>query len=310
MAKIKQFVFFDFEMLCSNQGMPFEDMEAIRLGAVKYNLHTEEIELFDRYIKPVNNSPLSPFCKRLTGINDDNLKDASKFDVVMFDFLAWVNGIKKSHFYSWSPSDLSRLQYDSVRHQLPTSIFKKINERYTDFQAVVTKRVTKNPCSVENALKLFELEFIGEPHNPMYDALNTFRVFQEFETNKRLTDLIMLKQFLFNGQLPEDPKKINILIKQMLREDIDLINREHHEFLKLKDSLKFLKKVKGIISKYENIVINRSGIFSIELRHDISLFIEWYRQLLCSYEEHFHYASRIVIWDEQITRGLKQLSAL
>ncbi|MEK1832729.1 hypothetical protein AAAC51_38820 [Priestia megaterium] len=44
MADVKQFIFFDFEMLCSNKGMPFEDMEAIRLGAVKYNIETENIE--------------------------------------------------------------------------------------------------------------------------------------------------------------------------------------------------------------------------------------------------------------------------
>ncbi|MDQ0804955.1 hypothetical protein [Priestia megaterium] len=38
MADVKQFIFFDFEMLCSNKGMPFEDMEAnsARRGEVQY----------------------------------------------------------------------------------------------------------------------------------------------------------------------------------------------------------------------------------------------------------------------------------
>lgn len=310
MADLKQYVFFDFEMLCSDKGMPFEDMEAIRLGAVKYNLITEELEFFDRYIKPVNNSPISLFCTRLTGIKGDDLKDASTFKEVMHEFLSWVNGIKKSRFFSWSPSDLIRLQHDCIRHQLPPSIFKKINERYTDFQAVFTKRVSKNPCSVENALKLFELDFIGEPHHPMYDSLNTFRIFKAFETEKRLSDYLMIQHFMSVHPFPQEPGRINELLKQMLKEDIQQLKSEHKELLHVKDSFKFIKKVKRIANKYENIMINRSGLFTDDLRRDVTRIIHWYHQLLSSYEEHLQYASRVVIWDEQIIKDFKQLTAI
>ena len=77
MADVKQFIFFDFEMLCSNKGMLFEDMEAIRLGAVKYNIETEDIEFFDRYIQPTKRVSLSRFCTELTGIKDTDLVGAS-----------------------------------------------------------------------------------------------------------------------------------------------------------------------------------------------------------------------------------------
>jgi inhibitor of KinA sporulation pathway (predicted exonuclease) len=311
MAELKQFVFFDFEMLCSDKGMPFEEMEAIRLGAVKYNLKTEKLEFFDRYIQPINSQPLSPLCKRLTGIQDTDLKNAESFTEVIHEFLTWVNGIKKSRFFSWSTNDLTRLKHDLTRHQLPPSIFKKIEERYVDFQAVFSKRVSKSPYSVENALRLFDLQFIGEPHNPMYDAYNTFRIFQSFSVDKRQSDLVMLNQFILGSEhIPTDPEVVNNLLKKMVKNDVDTLTHEYKEFTNLKDGSKYIKRVKNIVTKYENIVINRSGLFSHEIRHDISLIIKWYHQLLTSYEEHYNYSSRIIIWDEHTMEDFHRLTAI
>ncbi|MBM7661936.1 inhibitor of KinA sporulation pathway (predicted exonuclease) [Bacillus mesophilus] len=311
MAELKQFVFFDFEMLCSDKGMPFEEMEAIRLGAVKYDLETEKIEFFDRYIKPINTLPLSPFCKRLTGIKDTDLENAECFTEVIHAFLAWVNGIKKSRFFSWSTNDLTRLKHDLTKNQLPPSIYKKMAERYVDFQAVFTKRVSKSPYSVENALRLFDLQFIGDPHNPMYDAYNTFRIYQAFSIDKQQADLVMLSQFILDSEnIPADPKGINSLLKKMVKNDINSLILEYKEFTNLKEGSKYIKRVKNIVNKYENIVINRSGLFSLDIRHDINLIIKWYQQLLISYEEHFNYSSRIIIWDEHTMKDFKRITAI
>lgn len=87
MAEVTQFIFFDFEMLCSNRGMDYKDMEAIRLGAVKYDLTTNKVSYFDQFIKPRSNQPLSAFCKRLTGISDEQLANASVFPTVLEEFL-------------------------------------------------------------------------------------------------------------------------------------------------------------------------------------------------------------------------------
>jgi len=195
MADVKQFIFFDFEMLCSNKGMPFEDMEAIRLGAVKYNIETEDIEFFDRYIQPTKRVSLSRFCTELTGIKDTDLVGASNFKNVFEDFLTWIGGIKKSRFFSWSTSDLSRLKIDAEKHEISLATIKKIEQRYVDFQAIFTKRVSKNNVSVENGLALYNLQFEGEKHNPMYDAYNTLRIYLSFLNEPVQSDFIMIKQY-------------------------------------------------------------------------------------------------------------------
>ena len=129
----------------------------------------------------ISPEPLSNFCKTLTGIKDEDLQDAASFKVVFKDFLTWVGGVKKSRFFSWSPSDLSRLKLDALKHEVSQSTINKIEKRYVDFQAIFTKRVSNSNVSVEGALKLYELDFIGEKHNPMYDAYNTLRIYLQFQ---------------------------------------------------------------------------------------------------------------------------------
>ncbi|MEH7684014.1 3'-5' exonuclease, partial [Priestia megaterium] len=221
MADVKQFIFFDFEMLCSNKGMPFEDMEAIRLGAVKYNIETEDIEFFDHYIQPTKRESLSRFCKELTGINDTDLVGASNFKNVFEDFLTWIGGIKKSRFFSWSTSDLSRLKIDAAKHEISLATIKKIEQRYVDFQEIFTKRVSENNVSVENGLALYNLQFEGKKHNPMYDAYNTLRIYLSFLNEPVQSDFIMIKQFILE-EVPQNIKEMNATLRTTIQKDLHI----------------------------------------------------------------------------------------
>lgn len=286
--------------------MSFANMEAIRLGAVKYDLETETIQRFDRFIKPKNRKPLSNFCKQLTGINDTDLKDAEDFKTVFEEFLTWVGGIKKSRFFSWSTSDLTRLKIDAAKHGVSETTIKKIEKRYVDFQAIFTKRVSKNNPSVENALAFYDLTFIGEKHNPMYDALNTLRVYLSFLNKPKQSDLIMVKQFILED-VPKDKGKLNKELVQKLTEDIRVYSTHLDEMYRMKDASKLLKKTRQLVEKYENILINRSGLFSKELVSLISQLVEYYYELILCYEDHINHSSKVMILDESIFYPIKEL---
>ncbi|MBM6619479.1 3'-5' exonuclease [Bacillus suaedaesalsae] len=308
MAEIKHYVFFDFEMLCSNTGMSFTDMEAIRLGAVKYDLNTHSLTSFDQYIKPKNSAPLSRFCQNLTGITDDDLSLAKTFPDVLEEFLTWIGGVKKTQFFSWSKSDLSRLKLDSEFHATPEATIRKIEQRYVDLQAVMAKRVTKSQFSVENALKLYGLEFYGEPHNPMYDAYNTFRIYMSFNTMPIQSDLIMVKQFISDEIESYDPIAVNRLVKHHLKQDIESISSQLTEISRMRDAYKFLKKSSHLVEKFDNVVINRSGIFSPELTSDVQLFQQLFNNLVDSYKEHYRHNSKVIIFDDHTINKLIHLS--
>ncbi|MFE8699416.1 exonuclease domain-containing protein [Cytobacillus sp. FJAT-54145] len=307
MADLKQLVFFDFEMLCSNRGMLFEDMEAIRLGAVKYDIETEQISYFDRYIRPRNLQPLSNFCKKLTGIQDEDLVDAHLFKEVFADFLTWVGGIKRSRFFSWSKSDITRLELDGKAHQISTTTIDKIQKRYVDFQAIFTKRVTKTQFSVENALKLYDLPFIGEKHNPMYDAYNTLVIYLNFLKRPMKSDLIMLQQFILDT-VPNDNTELNAHVRITLQKDIDNYVKELKDMYKMKDGHTIIKKTQRLVEKYENILMNRSSSFCPELIKSVRNLTEYYHELTFSYNEHNVHSSRIMILDEHLIKKVKRLA--
>lgn len=302
MADIKQFVFFDFEMLCSNRGMPFEKMEAIRLGAVKYNIETKEMAFFDRFIKPLSNEPLSRFCKKLTGISDTDLTAANCFPIVFEEFLTWIGGVKKSRFFSWSNSDLMRLKMDATLHELPETTISKIEKRYVDFQAIFTKRVTKTNYSVENALKLYDLSFFGDAHNPMYDAFNTLRIYLEFLNAPVKSELIMLHHYVFDGR-QYNYEQIHQEINDQFKADSAIYFSELRDMYRMKDAHKVIKRTKKLVDKYENIVVNRANLYPEKLSSKINTFIRFYHDLLLSYEEHAAYASKIMILDDYLMKS-------
>jgi inhibitor of KinA sporulation pathway (predicted exonuclease) len=308
MADYKQYVFFDFEMLCSDSGMAFENMEAIRLGAVKYDLETKEITYFDRFIKPENQEPLTEFCKKLTGIEDCDLKNASLFKVVFDDFLVWVGGVKKTRYFSWSPSDLSRLKIDATKHEIPLCTIRKIEKRYIDFQMIFKQRVSKGNVSVEDALALYGLQFIGEKHHPMYDAYNTLRIYLHFLNKPIQSDLIMLKQFLFEEDVPLDVEQINKKLNDLLKQDALLVTEPLREVYRMRDVKKIRKSIRRIVEKYENVLVNRAGLFTEENVLNAGHLVAFYHDLLLTYEEHFCYSSKIIIFDEYMLQPLKQLA--
>ncbi|MDQ0804956.1 inhibitor of KinA sporulation pathway (predicted exonuclease) [Priestia megaterium] len=279
----------------------------IRLGAVKYNIETEDIEFFDRYIQPTKRVSLSRFCTELTGIKDTDLVGASNFKNVFEDFLTWIGGIKKSRFFSWSTSDLSRLKIDAVKYEISLATIKKIEQRYVDFQAIFTKRVSKNNVSVENGLALYNLQFEGKKHNPMYDAYNTLRIYLSFLNEPVQSDFIMIKQFILE-EVPQNIKEMNAVLRKAIQKDLHIFAEELNEMYKMKDAVKIIKRTQRIVKKYENILINRSGLFSEENSFYVGLLVDFYHNLLLCYNEHLEYSSKIIILDESTLYPLNQLS--
>ncbi|WP_078553615.1 3'-5' exonuclease [Bacillus alkalicellulosilyticus] len=302
---INQLVFFDFEMLCSNRGMAYEDMEAIRLGAVKYNTTSKTISTFERYIKPTTTSPLTTFCKKLTGITDEDLQDADDFKTVFTEFILWIEDIVSTRFYSWSPSDITRLAIDSKRHKLDATLITMIEKRYNDFQATFTKFVSKDNYSVENALQLFELPFVGEQHNPLFDAYNTLRIYLAYIDQPVLSDQIMLKQY-FSYTLSHHPTEINEFLYTTIKQDIHFLLLNTEQIYTIREAKKKVKEIKRLARKYNNIMINRSGLFTETNRQLITCILSFYRELVSCYKEHRNFSSKIMILDDFMFEQFQQ----
>ncbi|WP_409250843.1 exonuclease domain-containing protein [Bacillus sp. SCS-153A] len=306
MAELKQFIFFDFEMKCDDKGMDYESMEAIRLGAVKYDLETKRVSHFDRHIKPSTHEPLSDFCKRLTGITDQDLATADPFPQVFRELLYWVGGVKKSRFFSWSKSDMTRLKLDSTLNGVPSVTIEKIESRYVDFQEIFSRRVSKDHLSVENALTLYGIDFTGDAHNPMYDAYNTLQIFLNYYSQPLTSDIEMVKAFILPGE-KVDIHTINDKVSKALVRDFTSLTENLHFAFRLRDAKKLLKKISKLVRKYENVLLNRSGIFTQDVQQLVQQLVTFHENLKDSYQEHFVSSSRIMILDDHSLHAVKKM---
>ncbi|QOY34850.1 3'-5' exonuclease [Anaerobacillus isosaccharinicus] len=309
MADVKQFIFFDFEMLCSKQGMSFASMESIRLGAVKYDVETKVISTFDRYIKPKQTEPISEFCKNLTKIEDHHLENADHFPVVLQAFLSWVGSQNEARFFSWSSNDLTRLELDASSHDIPQRTISNIKNNYIDFQEIFTKRVSKTNLSVENALALYGLSFQGEKHNPMFDAYNTMRIYHAFCEDLEKSDLIMLKRFIFENIKIDLNSNINLQLKYFIKRDLQDLFKEISIISNIRYARKLVKRTSKLVKKYENILLNRSKLFNEEIILYVQLLVQFYHDLVHSYNKHFSYGCKIIILHEHMTSPLQHLTA-
>jgi hypothetical protein len=200
------------------------------------------------------------------------------------------------------------LKIDAEKHGLPFRTIDKIKKRYIDFQAIFNKRVAKGNISVEDALTLYGMEFIGEKHNPMYDAYNTLRIYLSFLNEPVQSDLIMLKRFIFEEEAPLEAEQINKRLNDQIKYDAELLTGQIRDVQRMRNAKKLLKPVKRIVEKYENVLMNRSGLFSEENVLQASILVTFYHELQFSYNEHFSYSSKIILFDEYMFQPLKQLA--
>jgi len=89
--KFHRCIVLDLEATCWEKGTSLERMETIEFGAVRLDGRTLfPVGEFSRFIRPIEEPVLSDFCKRLTGITQEDVDNAETFPLVFKDFLEWL----------------------------------------------------------------------------------------------------------------------------------------------------------------------------------------------------------------------------
>ena len=190
----KYVCFLDFE------GTQFSH-EMIAFGAVFTTLNKDgsiakSKKPIRQYVKCKNT--IGKFVENLTGITK---KDLERYGI---DFASAVKEIKKycginfkkTIFMTFGNHDIRILnQSSSYNLNSPKETVDVIKKNYVDFQAVISEFVKDdngNPLSLSHYLELFKVEFDGQAHDPLYDALNLAKLYNIFLKEKD----IVLEQYL------------------------------------------------------------------------------------------------------------------
>jgi inhibitor of KinA sporulation pathway (predicted exonuclease) len=150
--------------------------ELIEIGAVKMDKDYKIIDKYQTYVDP-DFGPIDPIIHDLTGITDDMVKGAPKYDQAMTDFIKWVGG-DKTAYYSWSMSDIRQFEHESAFKRVHESDVKKMAALWHDFQAEFSLLIgTSKSVKLSDAVASADYTFQGDQHTALADAMNTAEIF-------------------------------------------------------------------------------------------------------------------------------------
>jgi inhibitor of KinA sporulation pathway (predicted exonuclease) len=178
MKILKKINVIDIEATCWDNPEERKDQpnEALEIGIT-------EVDLFDlkinrsrsMYIIP-QNSTISEFCTKLTGITPGQIAGAGVSFIRAVHTLKQTFRIHNRHWISWGDYDKDQLQRDCDRNNL---VYKKIFfKRHINFKTVFAMLYgLPKELGVEAALTHIGLKFIGQLHSGKDDSYNIARLY-------------------------------------------------------------------------------------------------------------------------------------
>lgn len=166
----------DLEATCTNADeFPRHESEIIEIGAVLVNENNEIISQYNTFIKPVRNPKITKFCTELTSIVQSDVDNAPGFKDAMQDFIDYMDGLGDFIFCSWGDYDKNQFRRDSEYHEVPNHMAQyehvNIKKKFAQMRGI-------KPCGLKSALNYSGLEFEGNHHRGIDDALNMARLME------------------------------------------------------------------------------------------------------------------------------------
>ena len=172
------YIVLDLEATCWRGKPPHGINEVIEIGAVKINRYGEVLGFFSRLIKPVVNPRLSSFCTKLTGIKQEQVDVADRFENVILEFMDFIEVEDNDYtLYSWGNNDKSMLSTNCALHNIDTywlDPFVDMHKKYISMNGNRKKSGLKHIVESEG------FEFEGDQHSAYIDAYNLSKIFIKF----------------------------------------------------------------------------------------------------------------------------------
>ena len=145
------YIIYDLEATCwEGKSMDLEQ-ETIEIGAILLNRFGEELGSYNRFIKPVLHPFLSPYCKQLTSITQQDVNRAKTFPHIIEEFKDWANIYDEDYFLcSWGNFDKIMFERDSILHQLDYDwcfYHVDLKKQYQNFRGL------KKPTGLKSAVE-------------------------------------------------------------------------------------------------------------------------------------------------------------
>ncbi|MCI1014229.1 MULTISPECIES: exonuclease domain-containing protein [Herbaspirillum] len=162
----------DLEATCSDDGsIPPEEMEIIEIGACWVTERGVVLERFQHLAKPLVRPALTPFCKKLIGITQEEIDQAPLFPVAAQALQAFVREVVSSDtvWMSWGNYDHKQLTREAQRHEITMPLAMPHQNAKRLFAKV--QRIGKE-VGMARACALAGIPLEGQHHRGLDDAVS------------------------------------------------------------------------------------------------------------------------------------------
>ena len=175
--------------------------ETIEIGAVMLDDSLQEISAFRVYVKPEHRDNIEGIISDLTGITDDMVENAPKFNEALNMFTKWCLGTGDDvKIYAWSENDYAQISKEIIlkRYEVSDEENDLLNTEWSDFQKEFDSRLGfQRRLSLKSALEMAEISFTGREHDALDDARNTSKLLQLVRDEKLFNKtLIKIKDLM------------------------------------------------------------------------------------------------------------------
>ncbi|MFN8301081.1 MAG: 3'-5' exonuclease [Saprospiraceae bacterium] len=172
------YIVYDLEATCW-ENMPIGYVqETIEIGAFRVNAYGEVRGKFNRFIKPVVHPVLSPFCRQLTSITQEDVNRAKTFPDVIEEFQNWARIDEEDYLLcSWGSFDKKMFINDCRLHRLDTDWAEQhvnLKEQYR-----ISNRM-RHGIGLRKAVEKEGILFTGMHHRGISDAENLVKLFLKY----------------------------------------------------------------------------------------------------------------------------------
>jgi len=147
-----------------------EEMETIEIGLAVVDLRNlEVVDVFQRYVRPGLHPTLTPFCTRLTSIQQADVSAANVFSQVAREVTIFLAKYPKALWGSWGRYDADQLRADAIRaHCAP--MLQGI--QHVDLEQLYREIFACPSMGLKPATEALGLSWTGKNHRGIDDAVN------------------------------------------------------------------------------------------------------------------------------------------
>lgn len=168
----KRFLVVDLEATCSDDGsIAPEDMEIIEIGACWTTEGGVVLERFQHLVRPLVRPVLTPFCKQLIGITQEEVNRAPLFPVAAQALQDFVidTALTETVWMSWGAYDHKQMEREAQRHGIAMPLTMPHQNAKRLFAKA--QRIGKEVGMVR-ACALTGIKLEGQHHRGLDDAVN------------------------------------------------------------------------------------------------------------------------------------------